>query len=183
MQDNGAFEEGMKNFFAILESLIGKRAVQIIRRKIESEARTKDPSKILFTAVSALTELIGRNGACAIVREIGREVAAKMMEGRPPSTWWSICQEALKEAGYAQQLEDLSEGDFCVVGCSFYPQFLKPNGLEASKHPICWIASGFIEEFARRVKGVKGIHFEFRDNEKNCCRFKYLDEKNILGGG
>jgi predicted hydrocarbon binding protein len=177
MQDTSAFEEGMKNFFAILETLIGKQAVKMIHRAIE-EAGAKEPPQILFVAVNKLQELIGRRGACAIVREIGREVADKMMENHPPQEWWFVCKQALKETGYARELKSVNGRGFCVFGCMFYPYFLKPNNLEASKHPICWIATGFIEEFMRKIKKIKGVGFVKREN--NCCEFKYITAENIL---
>ncbi len=168
----------MENFFQILEGLIGKRGTSIVMREV-AQLQNPHPSEIIFTAVNALLKLLGNHGANAIVREIGREVAQRMMKKHPPEKWWELCKSALVEAGYAKDIKLLEDGTVCVGECAFHPNILKPQGLDAAQHPICWIASGFIEEFIRRIKRVKGLRFKRR--EENCCRLQLLTAENILG--
>ena len=164
--------EIIEDLFEVLQSIVGKKAVDTIRRRVEEKNLTS-PVDIAYEVATDLEEIFGRRGAFATLREVGRHVAKDLMANHPEEEWEEVFQKALNAMGYAQGVE--REGDLaCICSCVFYPQFLQKEGYKPVEHPVCWMGLGFVEGFMKAFTGAHGVRFKERDFEGNKCWFELV---------
>ena len=70
----GLSNEIVEDLFRILDSIVGSKAVSLLKRRIEEKGLTS-PVDIAFEISTTLGEIFGEKGAFATLREIGRQVA------------------------------------------------------------------------------------------------------------
>ena len=165
-------QELIDDLFDVLESIVGPRAVKVIKKRIE-EKHLSSPPEVAYEVATDLEELFGKKGAYATLREVGRHVAKVLMETHPKEEWETLFKEGLKIMGYAEGVK--REWDkACICSCIFYPQFLQKEGLKPIEHPVCWMGLGFVEGFMKVFTGAHGVKFLERDYEKEQCWFELV---------
>ena len=168
----GLSNEIVEDLFRILDSIVGSKAVSLLKRRIGEKGLTS-PVDIAFEISTTLGEIFGEKGAFATLREIGRQVARDLMENHPREEWEQIFQKGLNLLGFAKGVE--RKGDLaCICSCVFYPQYLQREGFEPIKHPVCWMGLGFVEGFMKAFTGAHGVRFKERDCEGNKCWFELV---------
>ena len=165
-------QEIIEDLFEVLKSIVGKMAVDTIRRRVE-EKGLNSPVDIAFEVAADLERVFGTKGAFATLREVGRHVAKDLMEKHPKEEWEEVFEKALNVMGYAKGIK--KEGDLaCICSCVFYPRFLERGGFKPVEHPVCWMGLGFVEGFMKAFTGAHGVRFKGRDYEKEQCWFELV---------
>jgi len=154
---------------AKVASLIGENAVRILP-SVRDLDRSKDPSpEIVYQLAEELAELLGKNGAFAIIRQLGREIGQEVTEGKTKGEAVEILRDTLRQLGFAYAVE-LAENNAYICNCVFY-EILKKNGHGPIEQPVCWAGWGFIEGSLKRILGSHHITWKERDYEHEKCRF------------
>ena len=165
-------QEIIDDLLQVLDSIVGPKAVNVIKRRIE-EKGLKTPQEIAYEVAKDLEEIFGTKGAFATLREVGRQVARDLMKNHPKEEWEEVFQKGLNVMGYAKGVK--REGDrACICSCVFYPQFLEKEGIEPIKHPVCWMGLGFVEGFMKAFTGANGVRFKERDFSNEACWFELV---------
>ena len=168
-------KEILEEIYTLIEGIIGEKSLRLLKRRIE-EKGIKDVPRILFEVADEMGKLLGKRGAYATLREVGREVARNLMQKYPREEWERIFEEGLNIMGFAKGVK--REGNrACICSCIFYPQFLEPRKLKPTEHPICWIGWGFIEGFMKEFTGALGVEWKERDYVREQCWFEVIQPK------
>lgn len=155
----------------LMRNVIGTNAVDIILKKIEVEEEAKGRF-IVFAFAESSTNLLGKKGAFATLRQVGRELAKVMMQKHQRDEWEMVLETALNDFGFAQKIEADMQNAF-ICNCVFY-DILKSKSLNPIEHSVCWAGWGFIEGFMRELKQIRGIQWMNRDIENKRCQFDYI---------
>jgi len=162
--------EILSEVYRHLSEIIGPKAVKLFKRRIEERKITSVP-QIIFEVAGEIGGTYGTKGAYAVLRELGRTVARDLMNSHPKERWSEIFEQGLNIMGFAKGVERAGKRA-CICSCVFYPQFLEPQRLKPTEHPVCWIGWGFIEGFMKAFTGAKGVRFVERDFERQKCWFE-----------
>jgi len=164
-------EEVINILVDLMKSVIGDNAVNIILSNLSVEEGAKG-RYIVFAFAESSTNLLGRKGAFATLRQVGRELSKVMMSKHPRGEWDFILTTALNNFGFAQQIIKDEDKAF-ICNCVFY-DILKSKSLKPIEHSVCWAGWGFIEGFMKELKGIKGIQWKKRINAEKRCQFDYI---------
>ena len=166
-------EEVIEILVALMKNVIGENAVDIILKRIEVEEGAKG-RQVVFAFAESSTELLGKKGAFATLRQVGRELAKVVMGKHPRDEWDFVLSTSLNNFGFAQEIIKEDNQAF-ICNCVFY-DILKSNDLKPIEHSVCWAGWGFIEGFMRELKGVRGIQWKKRINSEKRCQFDYITD-------
>jgi len=166
-------EELLEDIYKDLSQIIGQKAINFFKRKIEEKGITDVPT-IIFEIAGEMGKTFGVKGAYSVLREVGRTVARQLMETHPKEEWEEIFEKGLNIMGFAKGVKKESERA-CICSCIFYPNFLEKKNLKPTEHPVCWIGWGFIEGFMKAFTGAKGVKFEGRDFDRKQCWFRIIN--------
>ncbi len=162
-------KEVIQLLIALMENILGKKAVSVILKNCEDQ---NDGKRLVYRFAEETQNLLGDKGSFAAMRQLGREIAKKLMEEHPEEEWNDILVRALNDLGFAKQVKR-EEGRAFICDCVFYP-ILEENQLKPITHAVCWAGWGFIEGFMKALEGVKGIKWVSRDYEHRSCQFDFL---------
>ena len=167
-------EEILQNLYKILEGIIGARAVNLFKKRIEERGITDIPQTI-FELAGEMEGIFGKRGAFATLREVGRQVAKDLMESHPRQEWESVFEKGLNIMGFAKGVKK-EPTRACICSCIFYPNFLSKRNLKPTEHAVCWIGWGFIEGFMKAFTNALGVRFKERDFAKEECWFEIVKQ-------
>lgn len=155
----------------LARGVIGMNVGSVILRemKIENE---KDGREIVYKFAASIENTLGKNGAFATLKQVGRDLAEKLMAENEENEWEGLFHNALREFGFAQMVKK-EEGAAFICNCVFY-DILKADGLAPTEHPVCWTGWGFIEGFMKVFEGVQRIKWTGRDIEAKRCKFDFI---------
>ncbi len=153
-----------------IASLIGEDAAGLLATVREADHH-RDPSpELVYQLGNDLEELLGRDGAFAIVRQVGREIGREFTAGKEREEALRILEETLRHLGFAYRIE-LEEDDAFICRCVFY-ELLRRDGYGPVQRPVCWAGWGFIEGCLGTIEGAHHITWKERDLENQRCRFR-----------
>lgn len=144
-------------------------AVVLREMKIENE---NDGREIVYKFAASIEDTLGKNGAYATLKQVGRDLSQKLMEENDESEWENLFHNALSEFGFAEMVKKEDNAAF-ICSCVFY-DILKVDGLGPTQHPVCWTGWGFIEGFMKEFEGVQRIKWTGRDIEAKRCKFDFI---------
>ncbi len=151
-------------------TLIGEHAAGILRTVREMD-HTGDPEpEMVYQLGNDLGELLGRDGAFAIVRQVGREIGREFTDGKERGEALRILEETLRHLGFAYRI-DLEGDDAYICQCVFY-DLLQRDGAGPIERPVCWAGWGFIEGCLANINGAHHITWAERDIQAQRCRFR-----------
>ena len=174
-EQNLKIESISKEIIDILVNLargvIGFNVGNVILRELLIENKY-DGREIVYKFASSMEDTLGKNGAFATLRQVGRDLSLKLMNENHESEWRDLFNNALRQFGFAQMIKQ--EGDKAFIcNCVFY-DVLQENNLEPTQHPVCWVGWGFIEGFMKEFEGIQRIKWTSRDFENNRCQFDFI---------
>lgn len=180
LKDIDINREVIDNMLSIASEVIGDNAVKLITNNIVLED-SQSGRLIVYKIAEEIENIYGSNGGAAIFRQLGREIAKRLMDNHNQHEWKSVMEIGLNTMGFAEGIQSSSEGA-CICNCVFYTSFLEPNGIKPIQHPICWGGLGFIEAFAKRLEpDVVEVRWKYRDYENKRCTFEYIRGENGKG--
>ena len=164
-------KEVIDTLIGLMKDVIGDKAVDIVLSNINvgEDAKGKD---IVYAFAESTTNILSKKASFAILRQVGRELAAVIMSKHPKEKWDFVLETTLNDLGFAQKIEKTG-GKAFICNCVFY-SILQSNSLEPIEHSVCWTGWGFIEGFMRKIEDIKGIQWASRDHENNRCQFDYI---------
>ncbi len=162
-------KEVINLLISLMKNILGNNAVEVILKNCRDKT---DGKRLIYKFAEETQNLLGQKGAFASMRQLGRELAKKLMEEHPKDEWEDILAVALNNLGFAKAIKKEKDRAF-ICDCVFYP-ILEENNLKPITHAICWAGWGFIEGFVKEIEGVKGIEWVSRDYEHRSCRFDFL---------
>lgn len=155
----------------LTRGVIGFNVGSVVLRELKIE-NPNDGREIVYKFAGSLESTLGKNGAFATLRQVGRDLAEKLMDENPESEWEKLFHHALREFGFAEMIKQENQQAF-ICNCVFY-DVLKENGLKPIEHPVCWTGWGFIEGFMKTFEGVQRIKWVGRDIEAKRCKFDFI---------
>ncbi|MGB1019250.1 MAG: hypothetical protein ACPGVH_09260 [Chitinophagales bacterium] len=168
---NQISEEVIEVLVGLARGVIGFNVGSVVLRELKVE-NENDGREIVYNFAGSLETTLGRNGAFATLRQVGRDLAEKLMDDNHEAEWESLFHNALREFGFAQQIKQEKDSAF-ICNCVFY-DVLKADGLGPIEHPVCWTGWGFIEGFMKVFEGVQRIKWTGRDIEAKRCKFDFI---------
>jgi predicted hydrocarbon binding protein len=164
-------KEVIDTLIGLMKDVIGDKAVNIVLNNLDvgEDARGRD---IVYAFAESTTKILSKKASFAILRQVGRELAAVIMSKHPRVDWDFVLETTLNDLGFAQKIEKTSNEAF-ICNCVFYA-ILQKDSLEPIQHSVCWTGWGFIEGFMRKLKDIKGIQWIEREVENNRCKFDYI---------
>ena len=159
----------------LTRGVIGYSIGTVMLRELNLE-ENPNGREILYRFAGTIEDTLGKNGAFATLRQVGRDLAQKLMDENPEEEWKGLFNNALREFGFAQEIKD-TENEAFICSCVFY-DMLQENNKAPTEHPICWTSWGFIEGFMRVFKDVKRIQWAGRDIEAKRCKFDFIGKDN-----
>lgn len=171
-QIKGVIDEKVINLLInLVQDIIGDKAVKIALKNMNVSGKVEG-RKIIFAFSDQMQKMLGRNGAFASMRQVGRELAKFMMKQYPREEWEIVLENALNDFGFARRIDKHKDKAF-ICNCVFY-EILEKNNLAPVSHAVCWAGWGFIEGFVKEIEGAKGIKWVSRDYENEMCRFDFI---------
>lgn len=164
-------EEVIEVLVALARGVIGFNVGTVVLRELKIENQN-DGREIVYKFAGSLEATLGKNGAFATLRQVGRDLAEKVMDENPESEWENLFHNALREFGFAEQIKQEKDSAF-ICNCVFY-DMLEADGLKPIEHPVCWTGWGFIEGFMKVFEGVQRIKWTGRDIEAKRCKFDFI---------
>jgi len=168
---NTITEEVVNVLVNLARGVIGFNVGNVILRELNIE-NENDGREIVYKFAGSMEDTLGRNGAFATLRQVGRDLAQKLMDENPKDEWKTLFVDGLRQFGFAQMIEEESDHAF-ICNCVFY-DILQQNNLEPTQHPVCWTGWGFIEGFIKEFEGVQRIKWSSRDIENRRCKFDFI---------
>ena len=162
-------EEVINLLVSLMENILGKSAVQVILKNCKDKT---DGRRLVYKFAEETQKLLGDKGSFAAMRQLGRELAKKLMEEHPKEEWEEILATTLNNLGFAKQIRKEKDRAF-ICDCVFY-DILEENNLKPITHAVCWAGWGFIEGFVKEIEGVKGIQWVSRDYQHRSCQFDFI---------
>lgn len=164
-------QEVINILIELMKNVIGENGVGVILKHINIEENASG-RKIVYAFAESATKILGKQGAFATLRQVGRELAKVMMSKHAKEDWEFVLRTALNDLGFAQKIDMESEEAY-ICNCVFY-SILEKNNMKPIEHSVCWAGWGFIEGFMKALEGVKGIKWSSRDVLENRCKFDYI---------
>lgn len=155
----------------LMKDVIGEKAVTIVLNGLDVGENAKGRD-IVYAFAESTTNILSKKASFAILRQVGRELAAVIMSKHEKKDFDFVLETTLNDLGFAQKIEKNEDNAF-ICNCVFY-SVLQRNNLEPIQHSVCWTGWGFIEGFMRVIKNIRGIQWVQRDVENNRCQFDYL---------
>ncbi len=162
-------QEVIQLLISLMEGILGKKAVSVILKNCKNQ---KDGKRLVYRFSEEAQNLLGDKGSFAAMRQLGREIAKKLMEEHPQEEWEEVLETALNNLGFAKRVKKDKERAF-ICDCVFY-DILEENNMKPTTHAVCWAGWGFIEGFMKALEGVKSIKWTKRDYEHRSCQFDFL---------
>jgi uncharacterized protein YbcI len=164
-------QEVINTIAELMQDVIGKKSVEVLsKRCIQNEAVSGKAFAYAFAEEAQ--NILGQKGGCITLKQVGRNLAKKLMQQYPQEKWDKILKCAVNDFGFASHIETQCD-TASICNCVFY-ETLESNNLQATEHAICWLGWGLIEEFLKPLKNVKRIKWVNRDIEMKRCEFQYL---------
>ena len=167
-------QEILEDLYKILSDIVGEKAVNLFKKRIEKKG-IKDVPTIIFEVAGEMENIFGTKGAFATLREVGRQIARDLMESHPKEEWEEIFERGLNIMGFAKGVKK-EPTRACICSCIFYPNFLSKKNLKPTEHAVCWIGWGFIEGFMKAFTGALGVKFQERDHQNEACWFEIIQQ-------
>ncbi len=167
-------QEVIETLISLMKDVIGEKAVTIVLNGLDvgENAKGKD---IVYAFAESTTNILSKKASFAILRQVGRELAAVIMSKHNRADFDFVLETTLNDLGFAQKILKEDNQAF-ICNCVFY-SILQRNDLEPIQHSVCWTGWGFIEGFMRVIKDIKGIQWKERDVENNRCTFDYIPNR------
>ncbi len=161
----------------LARGVIGFNVGAVILRdmKIENE---NDGREIIYKFAESIEDTLGKNGAYATLKQVGRDLSKKLMDENPESEWKGLFHNGLREFGFAEMVKEEADAAF-ICSCVFY-EVLQKDGLQPTQHPVCWTGWGFIEGFMKEFEGIQRIKWSGRDIEAKRCKFDFIRNNEDL---
>ena len=172
MDIKGEINQGVINTIAeLMQDVIGKKSVDVLYKRC---LQNGNPSGKAFAYAFAeeAQNILGQKGGYITLKEVGRNLAKKLMQQYPQDQWDNIFKYAVNDFGFASHIETQCD-TASICNCVFYDTLAAKN-LQATEHAICWLGWGLVEEFLKPLKNVKRIQWVNRDLEMKKCEFQYL---------
>ncbi len=150
--------------------LIGENAARVLTSVREMDHDSDPDPEIVYQLGNDLGELLGPDGAFAVVRQVGREIGHAFTDGKERAEALGILEETLRHLGFAYRI-DLEDDDAYICQCVFY-DLLKRDGAAPIQRPVCWVGWGFIEGCLANINQAHHITWMERDIEAQRCRFR-----------
>jgi len=163
-------QETVNLLIDIIKETVGEGGLKSILRRLEGQ--NLKGRELVYAFAEEMMNVYGQKGSYALIRQLGRDLAKRLMEKYPREVWKEVLERALAEFGFANKIE-LEEDRAGICSCVFY-ELLSKNNFKPIEHAVCWCGWGFIEGFVKELKGVKGIEWKERDYEKEICFFEFL---------
>ena len=151
--------------------VIGYNLGSVVLRELQIE-NTDDGREIVYKFASSLEDTLGKMGAFATLKQVGRDLSLKLMNESLEQEWEQLFKNALREFGFAEMIDKTNNSAY-ICNCVFY-DVLQKDGLEPTEHPVCWVGWGFIEGFMKEFEGVQRIKWASRDIENQRCKFDFI---------
>ncbi len=161
----------------LAKGVVGTNVGAVILREMEIE-NDSDGREIVYKFAESIEGTLGKNGAYATLKQVGRDLAVKLMNDSPEDQWEGLFHNALREFGFAQKIVQEKDTAY-ICSCVFY-DVLKADGLGPIQHPVCWTGWGFIEGFMKKFEGVQRIRWTGRDVEAKRCKFDFIRNNEDL---
>lgn len=168
---NAITKEVVEVLVNLARGVIGFNVGNVILRELDI-ADENDGREIVYKFAGSMEDTLGKNGAFATLRQVGRDLAQKLMDENPEKEWKNLFNNALREFGFAQQIKQIDNAAF-ICNCVFY-DILQNNNLEPTQHPVCWTGWGFIEGFMKEFEGIQRIKWSSRDIANKRCQFDFI---------
>ncbi len=97
-------KEVVDTLVKLMESVIGKRSVEIILRKLNNRENLRGKD-LIYTFAEETQNLLGDKGGYATLRQVGRDLAKSLMDKYPQDKWEFILETALNDFGFARKIE------------------------------------------------------------------------------
>ncbi|NPA53971.1 MAG: hypothetical protein GXO21_04815, partial [Aquificae bacterium] len=146
-------------------------AVKIILQHCEDK---EDGRKLVYKFAEETQKLLGDKGSFAVMRQLGKELAKKLMKEYPKEEWEKVLSTALNNLGFAKEIIKEKDKAF-ICDCVFF-EILEENNIKPVSHAVCWTGWGFIEGFVKEIDGVNSIKWSSRDYNLNRCQFDFIKE-------
>lgn len=170
-------KEVIEVLVSLARGVIGFNVGAVILREMKI-VNANDGKEIVYKFAGSIEDVLGKNGAFATLKQVGRDLANKLMYENPENEWSSLFYNALREFGFADMIRQEENRAF-ICSCVFY-DMLQENNLEPTEHPVCWVGWGFIEGFMKEFEGVQRIKWAARDVENNRCQFDFIRNNEDL---
>jgi len=119
----------------LIANTLGNDAVEMLLKRLQKKGELE--GRALVIAFSEEVEHIyGSQGAYAILRQVGRDLSAKMIADSDPESYQSILTCSLNDMGFAEGIE-AAAGHADICHCVFYEQ-IQQRSREPIEHPVCW---------------------------------------------
>jgi hypothetical protein len=164
-------QEVVNTLVGLMEEVIGKAAVNIVLKQFPEDEHPPG-RELVFQFAEETENLLGTQGAYAVLRQVGRDLAKNVASSLPEEQWQHALERSLNEFGFADCISK-EDDEASINNCVFYP-ILEERELPPIGHAVCWAGWGFIEGFMKLIEGVKGIKWVSRDMERKSCKFVYL---------
>ncbi len=152
--------------------LIGEGALSVLQ-EIKNVDRSSDPSpELVYRLSNELGDLLGAQGAFAVIRQVGREIGVHFSEGKGAEAAKTILQETLRGLGFAYEIR-LDESDAYICSCVFH-RMIEAEGARPIEKPVCWAGWGFIEGCLKEINQAHHIRWRDRNEQKKECRFEIM---------
>ncbi len=174
---NQITEEVIDILVDLTRNVIGFNVGSVVLRELKIE-NPNDGREIVYKFAESIENTLGKNGAFATLRQVGRDLANKIMDENPESEWKFLFENALREFGFAQMVKQETNKAF-ICNCVFY-DILQNDNLEPTQHPVCWTGWGFIEGFMKEFEGIQRIKWSHRDVENRRCQFDFIRNNEDL---
>jgi len=161
----------------LARNVIGTNVGEVILREMKVENKN-DGREIVYKFAESIEDVLGKNGAFATLKQVGRDLAQKLMDENPSTEWKWLFNNALREFGFAELIEETGTEAF-ICNCVFY-DILQEKGLEPTEHPVCWTGWGFIEGFMKEFEGIQRIKWSGRDVSAKRCKFDFITNNEDL---
>lgn len=150
--------------------IIGEGAVSVLQT-IKNADRNQPPNpQLVYNIGNELEEIIGKKGAFALLRQVGREVGGMFTDGKGSEEAKEILEVTLRNLGFAYEIK-LQDTEAYICKCVFY-DLLAADGYRPVQKPVCWTGWGFIEGCLANVNGAHHIKWKGRDIEARECKFE-----------
>lgn len=153
-----------------IRGLIGEGAVSVLQ-SIKTADRNQPPNpELVYNIGNELEDMIGKKGAFALLRQVGREIGAMFTDDKNSEEATEILAVTLRNLGFAYEIK-LEEKEAYICKCVFY-DLLAADGYRPVQKPVCWTGWGFIEGCLSNVNGAHHIKWKGRDIEARECKFE-----------
>jgi predicted hydrocarbon binding protein len=157
--------------YELMQDVIGKKSVDILSKRCLQNGNLSGKA-FAYAFAEETQNILGQKGGYITLKEVGRNLAKKLMQQNPQDQWDNILKSAVNDLGYASHIETQCD-TASICNCVFYDALAAKN-LQATEHAICWLGWGLVEGFLKPLKNVKRIQWVNRDLEMQKCEFQYL---------